>query len=197
MLRLFEEGKDINKEKINIKESIDYLADAWENVTEETIHNCWIKTGILPSSTNEDVTDAMQAQQENIDDEVADINQIIRELNTAENSRGVALANAINDYFLDLEEEIPTEDVLNDDDIVKLVQEELHNEINENDSEEEETHISLGDALKSIQIWIKFFEQQKSDEFNVEDLCVFKKYLKTTKRLEFQSRKQIPITEFF
>jgi len=197
MLRLFEEGKDINKEKINIKESIDYLADAWENVTEETIHNCWIKTGILPSSTNEDVTDAMQAQQENIDDEVADINQIIRELNTAENSRGVALANAINDYFLDLEEEIPTEDVLNDDDIVKLVQEELHNEINENDSEEEETHISLGDALKSIQIWIKFFEQQKSDEFNVEDLCVFKKYLKTTKQLEFQSRKQSPITEFF
>ncbi len=28
MLNLFEDGKDINKEKINIKEAIDYLMDA-------------------------------------------------------------------------------------------------------------------------------------------------------------------------
>jgi len=28
MLQLFEEGKDINKEKINIKEAIEYLATA-------------------------------------------------------------------------------------------------------------------------------------------------------------------------
>ncbi len=68
MLRLFEEDKDINKEKINIKESIDYLVDAWERVTEETI----------------------------------------------------ALANAIHDYIYDLEE-ILIEDILNDDDIIKLV----------------------------------------------------------------------------
>ena len=39
MLNFFEEGKDINKEKINIKEAIDYIADAWRHVTEETIHN--------------------------------------------------------------------------------------------------------------------------------------------------------------
>jgi hypothetical protein len=118
---IFEEGKDINKEKINIKESIDYLVDAWENVTEETIHNCWIKTGILPSSNNENITNAMKTQQEKIDEEEAYINQIIGELNITENPHGAALANAINDYFLDLEKEIPTEDILDDDDIVKLV----------------------------------------------------------------------------
>jgi hypothetical protein len=185
MLRLFEEGKDINKEKINIKESINYLADAWENVTEETIHNCWIKTGILPSSTNEDITDAIKAQEEQIDDEVANINQIIRELDAAEDPRGAALADAINDFFLDLEKEIPTEDILNDDDIVKLVQEEMYDgENNENDSEEEETQVSLGDALKSIQTWISFFEQQQSDEFNVDDLYLFKKYFKITTLLK-------------
>lgn len=55
MLRLFEESKDINKEKINIKESINYLADAWKNVTKEMIHNCQIKTGILLSLTNKDI----------------------------------------------------------------------------------------------------------------------------------------------
>ncbi|CAB5376416.1 unnamed protein product [Rhizophagus irregularis] len=160
MLELFEEGKDINKEKINIKESIDYLTDAWENVIEETIHNCWIKTGILLSSTNEDITDATQAQREKIDDEVANINQIIRELGTTEDPRGAVLADAINDYFLDLEKEIPTEDVLDDNDIVRLVQEEMcDGEINEIDSEKEEIQVSLDNALKSIQTWISFFEQ--------------------------------------
>ena len=39
ILKLFEEGKDINKEKVNIKEA-DYLADAWENVSSELIFNC-------------------------------------------------------------------------------------------------------------------------------------------------------------
>ena len=29
VLKLFEEGKDINKENVNIKETVDYLADAW------------------------------------------------------------------------------------------------------------------------------------------------------------------------
>jgi len=59
LLELFEDGKDINKEKINIKEAIDYLAESWQNVIEETIFNCWKKTGILPSSTNDNVTNAI------------------------------------------------------------------------------------------------------------------------------------------
>ncbi|CAG8756591.1 16958_t:CDS:2, partial [Rhizophagus irregularis] len=50
-------------------------------------------------------------------DEVANINQIIRELNVTEDPHGAILANAINDYFLDLEKEIPIEDVLNNNDI--------------------------------------------------------------------------------
>ncbi len=55
MLQLFKEGKDINKEKINIKEAIEYLANTWHNVTEETTCNCWNKIRILPSSTNENI----------------------------------------------------------------------------------------------------------------------------------------------
>jgi hypothetical protein len=40
MLDLFEDGKDINKEKISIKEAINYIAEAWGCVTEEIIQNC-------------------------------------------------------------------------------------------------------------------------------------------------------------
>jgi len=32
-------GKNINKKKINIKKAINYIADAWDCVTEEIIWN--------------------------------------------------------------------------------------------------------------------------------------------------------------
>ncbi|PKC55635.1 hypothetical protein RhiirA1_402742, partial [Rhizophagus irregularis] len=126
----------------------------------ETIYNCWIKIGILPSLTNGDITDAIQVQREKIDDEVANINQIIRKISATKDPRGAVLANAINDYLLDLEKEIPIEDVLNDNNIIRLVQKEMcDGEINENDSKEEEIQVSLDDMmLKSIQTWINFFE---------------------------------------
>ncbi|GBB96268.1 hypothetical protein RclHR1_02710027 [Rhizophagus clarus] len=35
--------------KLKIGDSISLCTEAWKAVTSETIHNCWIKTGILPS----------------------------------------------------------------------------------------------------------------------------------------------------
>jgi hypothetical protein len=192
MLELFEDGKDINSEKINIKEAIDYIAESWGNVTEETIWNCWKKTGILPSLSDEDRENASQVQQEMIDNETSDINQIIRELDL-ENS---LLADALNGFFQGLEE-IPTEKILNETDIIRLLQEETHDKDENSDSDEEEILVSPGDALKSLKTWITFFEQQPSDEFHVEDINLFKKYFKIAKRLEQQSRKQASIMDFF
>src|SRR2546430_17213589 len=90
------------------------------------------------------------------------------------------LADALNNFFHDLEE-IPTEDVLSDDDILKLIQEETHDEDNNSDSEEEEILVPPDDALRSLQTWIKFFEQQHIDKFCVEDLDLFKNYYKIVK----------------
>ncbi len=55
--------------------------------------------------------------------------------------------------------------------------------------EKEEILISSGDALKSLKIWISFFEQQYIDEFHMEDLNLFKRYFKIVKWFEQQSRK--------
>ncbi|GES88898.1 hypothetical protein RCL_jg16641.t1 [Rhizophagus clarus] len=52
---------------------------------------------------------------------VADTNQIIEDLGAeSDDSLIDFLANALND-FCDLNEEIPTEDVLNENDIIKLI----------------------------------------------------------------------------
>ena len=149
ILQLFEEGKDINKEKIDIKEAIEYLANAWHDVTEETIRNCWNKTGILPSSANEDIDNAIRAHQETMDLETERINQMIDEFDDPHAS---PLKNAIDDFFQDLEEEIPTKDLLNDDEIIRLVQGEVDDDEN-NDSEEdfnEPVPVSFVDAIKSL-----------------------------------------------
>ena len=194
MLDLFEDGKDINKEKINIKEAINYVAEAWDHVTEETIWNCWKKTGILPSLSNEEVDNAAQIRREMMDNETADINEIINELDM-DNPSAASLANALNGFFHDLEE-ISTEELLNEDDIIRLIQDQDQEDDN-GDSEEEQTLVPPSDALKSLQTWITFFEQQEIDELCVEDMKIFEKYFKIVKRLEQQSRKQVSITDFF
>jgi hypothetical protein len=197
MLDLFEDGKDINNEKINIKEAINYVAEAWNCVTEETALNCWRKTGILPSLTNEDINNASQIQQRMMDNEIANIDQLIEEfdMDNPDNPSATLLADTLNNFFHDLEE-IPTEEILNEYDIIRLIQEETCEEDENSDSEEEEILVPPNDALKSLQTWITFFEQQHIDEFHVEDIDIFKKYFKIVKRLELQSRKQTSIMDF-
>ena len=50
------------------------------NVSSDTIFNCWVKTGILPSTSDNDITNVMQIQQDILDNEVADTNQFIEDL---------------------------------------------------------------------------------------------------------------------
>jgi hypothetical protein len=128
-LELFKGNKDINKEKINIKEAIDYVSDAWNHVTEKTVLNCWKKTGILPSSTNEDMDNTSQIQQEIIDDKTADIDHIIGKLNNVVDPNAALFADALNNFFDDLEEIIPTEAILNDDDIINLIKRKMKTKI--------------------------------------------------------------------
>ncbi|GES98541.1 tigger transposable element-derived protein 6-like [Rhizophagus clarus] len=190
ILKLFEEKKDINKEKVNIKEAVDYLADAWENVSGDTIFNCWVKTGILPSTTDNDIADATQVQQAILNKDVADTNQIIEDLGAeSDDPLADSLANALND-FCDLDEEIPTKNILNENDIIKLIQEEMNEENdNSDDSENKPVLVSLDDATKSLQTWVTFFKQQEIDEFKNEDGHIFKKYLKIVHKLKMQTKK--------
>src|SRR6185312_13633770 len=188
ILKPFEEGKDINKEKVNIKEAVDYLADAWENVSSDMIFNCWVKTGILPSTNDNDIANTTQIQQDILDNEVADTNQFIEDLGAASDKPLAApLADALND-FCDLKKEILTEDVLNENDIIKLIQEEMNEEKNNSDdSEDELVLVSLDDAIKSLQTWVTFFEQQEMDKFKNGKMYTFlKSILKQFMNLKYK-----------
>src|SRR6266540_30557 len=129
-----------------------------------------------------------------MDMKTARINQIIDKLDDLYTS---PLKNAIDNSFQDLEE-ISTEDLLNDNEIIKLIQEGVDDDEN-NDSKEnfnELLSVSFVDTIKSLQNWIIFFEQQTTNEFKTEDLDIFKKYLNIVRQLELQVRKQTSITDF-
>ena len=93
-------------------------------------------------------------------------------------------------------EEIQTEDILSDADIIRLVQKDTRDEDESSDSEDD-TLVSPGDAFKSLETWISFYEQQDDNEFLAKDLKLFKRYFKIIKWLEQQFRKQASIMDYF
>ncbi|GBB90674.1 hypothetical protein RclHR1_01770022 [Rhizophagus clarus] len=124
---------------------------------------------------------------------------MIGELNI-DDSYTSSLADTLNNFFNDLEEEIPTTAILNDDDIIKLIQEEIYEDEkinNDNNDSEEPALVFLDSAMKSLQNWMSFFEQQQISEFRVEDMEIFKRYLNLVKQFERKSQKQVSITNFF
>ena len=68
-----------------MKEAIDHIALAWNNVSQITIQNCWNKTGILPSYDAHDdgMDDNVSIQDFEDEDEIEDlINVIMKYENT-------------------------------------------------------------------------------------------------------------------
>ncbi|CAG8717971.1 21660_t:CDS:2 [Rhizophagus irregularis] len=75
-------------------------------------------------------------------------------------------------YFQMLDHEIPTEKNLTDEEIVNL-------------------------AVSGLKIFINYFEQQDNSEFNIDDLRVFRKYLRIARTQEFNSKRQSTLDMFF
>ncbi|CAJ0642837.1 4871_t:CDS:10 [Entrophospora sp. SA101] len=63
----------IVKDKLNVKQAIDSIFEAWENVNERTIVDCWNKVGILPSSNTTTISDALISLDENQINELQEI----------------------------------------------------------------------------------------------------------------------------
>ncbi|RIA84689.1 hypothetical protein C1645_831879 [Glomus cerebriforme] len=107
------------------------------------------KTRILSSLSDKEKENASETQQEVRNNEITDIDRIIREFDI-DDLPAISLTDALNSFFQD-QEEILTENILNKNNIIKLIQEEMRNDDDNNDSEEEEILVSPGDALKFLQ----------------------------------------------
>ncbi|CAB4477464.1 unnamed protein product [Rhizophagus irregularis] len=153
LIQQFDNGIDQKRNKLNIKEAIDYIAEAWEDVTPTTIQNCWKKTGILPAS----------------DFLVDDSN--------------------MQDFEIDESDEL---DGIN----IDCLPENENDESDDDDSDEEILLVSEKQEVDALKIFINYFEQQNDPEFNIDDLRIFRKYLRIARIKEINSKKQSTLDMF-
>ena len=60
---------------LNLKEAINLISEAWDCVHQQTIYNCWTKTGILPRITESQVSNDLII----LDDDLTDLLQQLKE----------------------------------------------------------------------------------------------------------------------
>ncbi|CAG8643251.1 3127_t:CDS:2, partial [Acaulospora morrowiae] len=137
ILNQFENGEDIQKNKINIKEAINYVAESWDEVTELTIMNCWKKTGILPLVSNDKVEFDENIHQESSRQEECQIGELLSDFTSKETNP--TIIQEIQRYVTITNANIPTEEPLNDAQIVEIVlAEQLEDEQGDPDNSDEE-----------------------------------------------------------
>ena len=166
--------------KINVKEAIEFIAEAWDNVAITTIKNCWCKTGILSSPVRE------------IIDVASSDSNGERFINNLPDEQRIILENCMHQ----LDVPVPTEEPLSFDEIVDLVNAE-NVEYTNDDSGEGVLPVQLKEARIGLETAIKFFEQQYDVGFDIKDLRVFRKYLNLLNVKEFQSKQQQKIDNYF
>ena len=99
-------------------------------------------------------------------------------------------------YFQLLDDEIPTEETLTEEQIINLIQHEEEEESDDDNDDEVISLISAKKAVSGLEMFINYFEQQDDDCFNIDDLCIFKKYLRITRVKAFNSKNQSLLDTF-
>ena len=96
----------IFRNKLNIKQAIDYVARSWFEVTSTTVQNCWHKTDILYHTQKSEIQEEMPITTEIFDELPANAQTLVQNL---------------EDYIIAIDEPITTENVLEDSKIVEMV----------------------------------------------------------------------------
>ncbi|CAB5373885.1 unnamed protein product [Rhizophagus irregularis] len=112
-------------------------------------------------------------------------------------------SDGLLEYFQMLDKKIPTEEVLTDEQIINFIQrDENEKDDNNNDDDDDDDDdvivplISAKKAVDLLETYIKYFEQQNDDDFDFNDLQIFKKYLRVTRFKAFNSKNQTILDTF-
>ena len=177
--------------RLNIKEAIDFTVEAWENVTSQTIINCWRKTRIVPADEwdwpNSDMYDEENARLE------ADIEELISSIPIDRTQVMTA-----NDY-INFDDLFQTEEVVVDEEaIIEEICQVSGSEDNDEDSDIEVEKISHSVALKQCKLLLQYVEQQDPVEFVQEpDLPRLRSLLRRIQGEVTKTKRQTQLTNFF
>ncbi|CAG8711640.1 28857_t:CDS:2, partial [Dentiscutata erythropus] len=139
-------------------------------IEESTIVNCWNKTGILPLLLDTKINDSTFAVQDLKDLEKDDVDKLIVDLTT--NLSNLTFKCQLNEFNYMNDSQILTEDFLNEEEIVNIILDEQQ-EFEEGDASDTNKELPKNpiiEGLNRLTKFINFVEQQKSCDFNIEDL---------------------------
>ncbi|CAG8755996.1 13010_t:CDS:2, partial [Gigaspora rosea] len=122
LLNQFEKNKE--QRKLTIRKAIDFISDAWEEVSETTIRNCWKTTRIM-SEMNEPEESESDDEPEYEIPEVNDVAMLACDLSHETNPAAQELESNINEYIYMIDQPTVTEDILTDDGIIEAAIEAL------------------------------------------------------------------------
>ncbi|CAG8475386.1 4743_t:CDS:2, partial [Acaulospora morrowiae] len=156
------EGQEMKKP--NIKEVIEIVADAWDNVKQETIKNCWLSTGILTAKMTHANTGNMKTDE--ADNDIVKLISALDSLSIAEPS----IDNLTANEYIEIDNNLVSAELSTDDELIEeilLAEGVLHlTQVNMEDSnEEEEASISVKVGREVLVTARKFLEQR---EFTTE-----------------------------
>ena len=185
-------------DEIDVKKCIKYVVRAWDNVTNVTIKNCWIKTGIMPEhgEPSDDESVDRRENQENHADiqlelerlrELEEVQVLIDKLNFDE-------PFTAKEFVLYDESETTTE-MISDEQILKAVQ--PNNKEKEEVEEEPLPTITHNEVIECYDKVILYFQhQEKNYHSNNEDIKFIKKLKKEALKERFNSTRQINLDTF-
>ncbi len=191
MLEQVEAGERAQDLKMDVLQAIRYVIQGWNNVTAETIYNCWRHTGILPINTDIELDFPLDDDYEIFDDELTDALKALNFSNMME-----------LEEFLTIPEEKIVCEILDDDEIItdlvnnfkKKSNEEETNNLDEMDDSIEEEVISFNAALKSLKKVHTFLFQQEYASEHLKLANTIEKFIKMKK---VNSMQQTTINQYF
>ncbi|CAG8694917.1 17160_t:CDS:2, partial [Gigaspora rosea] len=140
-----EEGSKEGPEE-GLKEAINFISDAWDDVSDTTIKNCWKATKIVPDTSElnkyREKEDRQKSRPENeLEDvifKVDDVDMLVEDF-SIENNLGVReLISNIEEYTHLIDQLVITEDVLTDEEIIEIVNYEFRDDNDETDNNDDD-----------------------------------------------------------
>lgn len=183
MLEQIENGMLIDETKMNVLQAIQFITKSWDEITAESIRNCWYHTKILPNANRMeiDITDGT----------IDDLSELINKLHVSDPMQV--------DEFLFMPEENIVYDIPDDDQLIREIAEMFKKDVDEGNVEEmddstEITIISASSALKSLENVRLFLLQQDNTGEHIRLLNNLERFVSGKKSSQM---KQTTINQYF
>lgn len=169
---------------MNVLQAIQYIIQSWNEVTTETISNCWNHTKILPNTERLDDIDADDIEDADIEDaDIEDDNIEADDFVLNEISRMLEILNLPNSMkakeFLNMSGENIVYEVPEDiTEFIEMLKKRSDENIDEMDDSFEVVTVSTNEALKNLNTVNTFLLQQENSSEYIKLVNTIEKFIR-------------------